>query len=92
MFPYRLVFEKFKAGYYPSFDNVERYTPLLSFLQYEDFLGLLGVYGYDFLLPTRYLKDYEEKMKIYEAEKEIYEKDKEGKIEPKKPRMPNVPK
>ena len=92
MFPYRLVFEKFKAGYYPSFDNVERYTPLLSSLQYEDFLGLLGVYGYDFLLPTRYLKDYEEKMKIYEAEKEIYEKDKEGKIEPKKPRMPNVPK
>lgn len=92
MFPYRLIFEKYKAGYYPSFDNVEAYIPLLSFLQYEDFLGLLGVYGYDFSLPTRYLKDYEEKIKAYEIEKEAYEKDKEGKVEPKKPRMPNVPK
>ena len=92
MFPYRLIFEKYKAGYYPSFDKIEAYIPLLSFLQYEDFLGLLGVYGYDFSLPTRYLKDYEEKIKAYEIEKEAYEKDREGKVEPKKPRMPNVPK
>ena len=61
-------------------------------MQYEDFIGLLEVYGYDFLLPTHYLQDYEKKMEVYKAEKEAYEKDKEGKVEPEEPKKRSVPK
>ncbi len=96
MFPYRLIFEKFNAGYYPSFDKVEKYKTLLSSLKNEDFLGLLSIYGYVFDLPTRYRSYnyqpiFEKKMNAYKAEIAVYRENQKEKPAPIKPKMPIIP-
>ncbi len=91
MFPYRLIFEKLHAGYFPSFDEdkFDKYHPLLSSLQYEDYCSLLAIYGYEFKLPKLYQEDYEARQIAYEAAKAAdFEKDKDGKEEPQMPKNP----
>lgn len=101
MFPYRLIFEKFNTGYYPSFDKVEVYKPLLSSLRNEDFLGLLEIYGYDFELPNHYQTyDYEKVFSRKQAahdkameDYQIAEGNKSATMKPKpmEPKMPTIP-